>query len=117
MVQFNLEGFYPMEITRSEVHYTLPRSRYYLYVQGNRNHTACNMLFLGCYYNLGNGSNRQIFPDNSPPKCSVLCHKYQYFGLTVSYNCELFGEVHLIQHHVIKIGSDLRQFGGFLRVL
>ena len=27
------------------------------------------------------------------------------------------GEVYLIQHHVIKFVSDLRQVGGFLRVL
>jgi stalled ribosome rescue protein Dom34 len=27
------------------------------------------------------------------------------------------GEVYLIQHNVIKFGRDLRQVGGFLRIL
>ena len=36
-----------------------------------------------------------------------------------NYRCEfesLSGEVYSIQHYVIKFASDLRQFGGYLRV-
>ena len=36
------------------------------------------------------------------------------------WSCELeshSGEVYLVQHYVIKFVSDLRQIGGFLRVL
>jgi hypothetical protein len=31
--------------------------------------------------------------------------------------CPIHGEVYSIQHYVIKFVSDLRQVGGFLRVL
>ena len=40
--------------------------------------------------------------------------------ITINVVCEFeshSGEVYLIQHYVIKFVSDLRQVGGFLRVL
>jgi hypothetical protein len=45
----------------------------------------------------------------------LLVEKTEVPGETRSWSAH--GEVYWIQHYVIKIVSDLRQVGGFLRVL